>query len=840
MDESIDTTSDVIKIYEKFDIKFFNEKFLLKLLKLVVAHPKNKIIKATEIFVFVCDNKFEDDVIEKVLFKDISSVICSDNFKEIFNVFERIDISSSDTNANNLWENIKDLKDSSFFEACKKLNNGLHILSLSKLSISNEIVLDLYDRLFSYQTTENTEVSRYKTLFTRKQAYEILMKNKVIVINRILKNHDQYYESFKNIPKNPLNYTKRLKTQNVGIKKFGCTCYVNSVIQVLFSVKNFRSTILSSQISFLVSTNLGYIFGKLKYSILSSVRTHAFIRNFLDYEDNPINPFEQMDAEEFLIRLFDKLEDEQGKNVQTEFAGTQTRRIICKQCKSLSDRQENMLTLGLEVSNNKNIDDCFKKLFQPEELSGDNKYNCEYCKSKQDATKTLIIKTLPNYLFITLKIFQYSHEEGQMVLIDNKCEVDKEIKLKSDQNEPIDYVLQAIILHIGNSQAGHYIAFIRKKNNWIRLNDEVIDYIPESLFNINNLENHVDHKLENARLSPYILLYKRKNMMKNSFDFTYRNFANLEKIYSKNNLVSLTNHYLGKDFVYFFTLLIETSHVCEFLNIVFTTFFHSDIDIKSMIELIEKIVKRIESLDNELTEKVFVFLNQNFHKVLFALTDNLPTEALLLAGFLVKRIVQRMNSEQVYEFLSKFFVIYKLDHLSHNFTPIINLFVFSFSKSDKFYQAGVTSLLYYVFQAKPVDETAGSYLGLKKNFTNPTDFALFYDYLYSQEALLNFGEISNCFSEVYLSFIINTIRKPAQLDIISRIISYYYSELSVIDMISQKLLSAQINTKLKLLLNYYENIKNKNIQVEHKINENLIPLINESQLNDFKDIICFT
>ena len=59
-------------------------------------------------------------------------------------------------------------------------------------------------------------------------------------------------------------------------------------------------------------------------------------------------------------------------------------------------------------------------------------------------------------------------------------------------------------------------------------------------------------------------------------------------------------------------------------------------------------------------------------------------------------------------------------------------------------------------------------------------------------------------------------------------------------MISQKLLSAQINTKLKLLLNYYENIKNKNIQVEHKIYENLIPLINESQLNDFKEIICFT
>ena len=54
------------------------------------------------------------------------------------------------------------------------------------------------------------------------------------------------------------------------------------MMQLLYLVPPFKNKILSLENDGLVSTNLGYIFAKLEYSFLSSIRSHNFIKNFLD------------------------------------------------------------------------------------------------------------------------------------------------------------------------------------------------------------------------------------------------------------------------------------------------------------------------------------------------------------------------------------------------------------------------------------------------------------------------------------------------------------------------------------------------------------------------------
>lgn len=54
------------------------------------------------------------------------------------------------------------------------------------------------------------------------------------------------------------------------------------------------------------------------------------------------------------------------------------------------------------------LDQCLKRFIKPEELDSENKVYCDQCQAAKEATKTIEICKLPNYLIMHLKRFKYT------------------------------------------------------------------------------------------------------------------------------------------------------------------------------------------------------------------------------------------------------------------------------------------------------------------------------------------------------------------------------------------------------------------------------------------------
>ena len=167
-----------------------------------------------------------------------------------------------------------------------------------------------------------------------------------------------------------------------------------------------------------------------------------------------------MDVEEFFANLFNKLCEENDEKIQEEFTGKILRTTTCKNCGTNSERNETILTLSLEVKGALTIDESLNRFESPEYMTGDDKYFCDVCKSKQDAEKTTRFVSLPDYLIISFKRFEYSVSEQKMITVNDKCAFHHKIKIQKKE-----FNLYAVIVHIGTSEGGHYVIFTKGNQN---------------------------------------------------------------------------------------------------------------------------------------------------------------------------------------------------------------------------------------------------------------------------------------------------------------------------------------------------------------------------------------
>ncbi len=305
----------------------------------------------------------------------------------------------------------------------------------------------------------------------------------------------------------------------VGLLNLGATCYMNSLMQQLFMIPGFRYGILRAEDdeenkndSLLYQMQV--IFGHLQESEKKYYDMQDFC-NAYKCDGKPTNVNLQMDVDEFLTMLFDKLERALKKNaiLKDFFGGTIINQLISKGCTHVSEREEGFFTLSLEVKDKKNILESLDLFVEGDMLEGDNRYFCGTCQTKVDALKRCCIKTLPNTLIVHAKRFEFDLEQMKRTKLNECLEFPMRLNMEpytkeglarleaakldalngttSTQEPPLhppeyyEYELAGILVHAGTADSGHYYSFIKEREplaangntavQWIYFNDILVE-----------------------------------------------------------------------------------------------------------------------------------------------------------------------------------------------------------------------------------------------------------------------------------------------------------------------------------------------------------------------------
>ncbi len=373
------------------------------------------------------------------------------------------------------------------------------------------------------------------------------------IIDQLNKYHQLGFWKTYNVRNWDLESKEMQKGKYIGLKNMTATCYLNSIIQQLFMIPQFRETILkinnSSKNNILYELQL--LFSALKIYEFAYYDPRSFV------VANKLNFCEQMDADEFYGTLIDKIEND----IKKMYSKTTPQNPQSNSTKTPKDsKQENYKyknifnyffgikvldelkfvdcghkryneffynSIQLEIKEFNNIHDSLKNYFKTEIMDGDNKINCEQCKVKMTCHKHLIFKSLPNVLVFALKRFEFDYNTMLKYKLNKYFEFPYKLDMKdylieNHKEVNTEYELTGITIHYGVVDFGHYYDIIKGPNNkWYKFNDiSVTEFkeedIPLEAFGDKGVSEEDSFKeKDKGKNNAYILIYKKKDFESN-------------------------------------------------------------------------------------------------------------------------------------------------------------------------------------------------------------------------------------------------------------------------------------------------------------------------------------
>ena len=311
---------------------------------------------------------------------------------------------------------------------------------------------------------------------------------------------------------------KAISNTFIGLKNLGCTCYMNSLLQVFYNISLFRESLLKCKCKAENNNSLyevQKIFFNLKYMKNGYYTPESIVNN---YDNEKLNPHIQMDVDEFFSNLLDKLEN-RIKNTDNEnlikyfFQGKLNDTLSFQEgCNHDRTNVTNFYSIQLQVMNKKNIYESLDTLTEGELMNGDNCIFCPECNKKFPALKSQSFNQLPRILMFVLKRFEFNYDTMAKIKINDYYEFPTDLDMsKYIQNkENNKYKLKSVVVHMGHSEGGHYYAYIKeeKSQSWYQFNDTSV-----TKFDIMNLkeETYGGKELtgEEKNRSAYLLFYEK-------------------------------------------------------------------------------------------------------------------------------------------------------------------------------------------------------------------------------------------------------------------------------------------------------------------------------------------
>ncbi|XP_010211019.1 PREDICTED: ubiquitin carboxyl-terminal hydrolase 40-like, partial [Tinamus guttatus] len=256
-----------------------------------------------------------------------------------------------------------------------------------------------------------------------------------------------------------------------GIKNQGGTCYLNSLLQTLLFTPEFREALFS-----LGPEELGTLDDSSKPDAKKQMALF-FFSSFLFL----MQEMRQHDVQELNRILFSALETSlvgtSGHDIINRlYHGIVVNQIVCKECKNVSERQEDFLDLTVAVKGVAGLEEALWNMYVEEEyFENDNLYRCGACDKLVEASKSAKLRKLPPFLTISLLRFNFDFEKCERYKETSCYTFPNQINLRPfcEQAELDDseymYELFSVIIHKGGCYGGHYHVYIRdvdELGNW--------------------------------------------------------------------------------------------------------------------------------------------------------------------------------------------------------------------------------------------------------------------------------------------------------------------------------------------------------------------------------------
>ncbi|WOK94324.1 ubiquitin carboxyl-terminal hydrolase 16-like [Canna indica] len=291
---------------------------------------------------------------------------------------------------------------------------------------------------------------------------------------------------------------KKIEFRPCGLINCGNSCYANVVLQCLEFTRPLTAYLLEGLHSkrcpkkdWCFTCELGrlVVSAKQEKSPLSPMGILSHLHNI----GSNFGHGKQEDAHEFLRYTINAMQSdclresgakpdgllaEETTLIQQTFGGYLRSKIRCGKCKSKSERCERMMDLTVEIHGDiSTLDQALCRFTSPEILDGENKYECDRCKSYERARKRLTIMEAPNILTIVLKRFQ----SGKFGKLNKVVQFPEYLNLahymSGDDTSPV-YQLYAVVVHIdvmNASFSGHYVCYVKDtQGKWYKINDSKV------------------------------------------------------------------------------------------------------------------------------------------------------------------------------------------------------------------------------------------------------------------------------------------------------------------------------------------------------------------------------
>lgn len=308
-------------------------------------------------------------------------------------------------------------------------------------------------------------------------------------------------------------------------------CYVNCIVQSLFSLPIFRTYLLRR------------VHSKKHNSGIINPKDNCFLCNFekccLMHMESPdpisldwiisaigsredLHYFVQQDAHEFLLKMLSRMElestetgkDPIGSDISQLFGGWTCKLSECDECKATETLYERYSVLSVDVTDTTStVDESIKSLIAPEQSSG---HECSACKKKVKMFIRNMFVSYPPVLVIHLKRFMNNSPDKAPCHIDFPEHLDMRPYLLPSYGAPskrddiaslavarsvndshFAYRLCGVVAHMGIAQFGHYVSYVvNSRGEWLVYSDDEFRKVPFS---------------EVAKAQAYILFYQQEN-----------------------------------------------------------------------------------------------------------------------------------------------------------------------------------------------------------------------------------------------------------------------------------------------------------------------------------------